>query len=179
MKRVSTNNQNVEINFNDLLIKIQNYDASVKDIIRMKDKNGEPIFSTNNIVGEWSELMICEKFNLTQEIASKEGYDAKDAAGNRYQIKSRFCTTDNARSGQNEFSSIHKNNNGEYPFEYLIMVIFEDSLLQYSAYKINSNDIDDCLLTKKASSNKKIKIRYNKKKFDDLVKIQKMNKYNQ
>ena len=64
--------------------------AAAQAAILAEESNGQKVFSTKNLVGEWAEILCCEKLGLTQEIPSNEGWDATDGAGRRYQIKARM-----------------------------------------------------------------------------------------
>src|SRR5712671_1175595 len=50
------------------------------------------IRTTNNPVADYAELLAARAFGLVLAGRSEAGYDATDAAGNRYQVKARRLT---------------------------------------------------------------------------------------
>lgn len=77
--------------------------------------------SANNPTGDLAEYIFCKAFGWTQEANSQHGYDARDEAGVRYQIKGlRLHRTRKTR----QLSAIRKLD--EKPFDVLAGVIFGD-----------------------------------------------------
>lgn len=65
----------------------------------LSDKGDVKIFSTGNIVGEYAEILVSEKLDMIQEIASCKGYDCSDDKAIKVQVKSRWvgCSNNNGR----------------------------------------------------------------------------------
>jgi hypothetical protein len=61
------------------------------------------IRSKNNPVADYAEHLVCRTFSLTAAEKSTKGYDATDANGKRYEIKSRRYSV---RSKPTRFSAI-------------------------------------------------------------------------
>lgn len=87
--------------------------------------------TANSPLGDYAEWLVAQKLNLTLSGNSTAGYDARDSAGTRYQIKSRRVHSAN-RSRQ--LSPI-RNLDGQH-FDYLIAVIFNDDFSVQQAVKI-------------------------------------------
>lgn len=98
---------------------------------------------SGNLIGTYAEILVCDILNLKMAEKSKKGYDAisKDTKEYKYQIKSRWGKEETSSNGQNEFGSFGKEN-GEFPFNYLVLVFFNKSLLNPTIYMISSKDID-------------------------------------
>lgn len=76
------------------------------------------IRSENNPPGDYGELLFCRAFRWKQTHKSTTGYDAVDASGVRYQIKSRRLTSSNA---SRQLSAIRDSDN--VPFDFLAAVL--------------------------------------------------------
>ena len=81
------------------------------------------LFLTSNIVGEYAELLATSSLGLTKCVASQPGYDAIDANGKTYQIKSRWMNSFGSGSGKEEFGKF-KLTGEEGPIDYLVLVVF-------------------------------------------------------
>lgn len=52
------------------------------------------VIRTNKVVADYGEYIVSKKLNLKLAISSvNKGYDAKDAKGNKYEIKTRKATS--------------------------------------------------------------------------------------
>lgn len=61
--------------------------------------------STNSAISDYAEVLFCRAFGWTRNGNSASGFDATDAAGQRYQIKARRMTD---ASGSRQLSAIRK-----------------------------------------------------------------------
>ena len=71
----------------------------------------------NNPVGDYSEWLICRRFDLDMQANSKASFDAIDDSGIRYQIKSR-----RSESKSVQFSTIR--NLEHKGFDFVIALVF-------------------------------------------------------
>lgn len=62
--------------------------GAVLDELRRRDV----VRSTNSPISDYAEVLFCRAFSWEREGNSASGFDAKDAAGTRYQIKARRIT---------------------------------------------------------------------------------------
>lgn len=92
----------------------------------------------NSPVGDYAEWLVAQTFNLTLCRNSETGYDATDAAGVRYQVKSRWDNSGTQKSFS--FNVIRDLDKGD-PFDYLIAVIFNPDFSVKMAYKISIDDV--------------------------------------
>lgn len=76
--------------------------------------------SANNPIGDLAELLFCRAFGWAREGNSAAGFDARDAAGMRYQIKARRITE---APGSRQLSAIR--NLASDPFDHLAAVLFD------------------------------------------------------
>jgi len=74
----------------------------------------------NNPVGDYAEWLISSKLGLVLLENSQEGFDAVDANGVRYQIKSRRHSRTNKSNQLGVIRNLENN-----PFDYLIAVVFD------------------------------------------------------
>jgi hypothetical protein len=81
------------------------------------------IRSSNNPVADIAERLAAEALNLTLAPAVSQGYDAVDAGGRRYQIKSRRLT---AHNKSRQLGVIRKMELRE--FDFLVAVLFDENL---------------------------------------------------
>lgn len=98
-----------------------------------------------NIVGAYAELLVANKLGLVLENKSNKDYDAESPDGKKYQIKSRWIKKGLGNSGQKEFGPIKYCDSRAYPFDVLILVVFNDDLLSPSIYQIHSESINSLL----------------------------------
>ena len=118
------------------------------------------LLHNSNIIGTYSEILVCAVLGLIKESDSHIGTDAKGADGKTYQIKSRWNKTFLGKNGQNEFGSFAYSTK-KYPFDFLILVYYEGNLLTPKVFKIKSSHIN-LLLGKGAQIKKKrVIFRYN------------------
>ncbi len=112
--------------------------ASIMSKIFNEAYSGEDkIFYTTNIVGEYAELLVCEKLKLKKEIASNPEYDATDSEGRRYQIKSRWMNGLGSGAGKDEFGAF-KPHCDDGPIHYLVLVVFNGNTFEDAhIYSIN------------------------------------------
>ena len=80
------------------------------------------LLHNSNIIGTYSEILVCAVLGLIKESDSHIGTDAKGADGKTYQIKSRWNKTFLGKNGQNEFGSFAYSTK-KYPFDFLILVL--------------------------------------------------------
>ncbi len=85
--------------------------------------------SVNNPAADYAENLCCRALSLKRSPKSTKGYDAKDANGNKYEIKARRLTS---RRLPTRFSAIRKLEHDQ--FDFLIAVLFrEDFSVERSA----------------------------------------------
>ena len=92
----------------------------------------------NSPVGDYAEWLVAQTLGLDLCTNSKAGYDGTDAAGTRYQIKSRWNSMGNKKNFQ--LNVIRDLNKGD-PFDYLIAVIFNPDFSIKAAYKIPVDEV--------------------------------------
>ena len=81
------------------------------------------IAKTNNApLGNYIEHLVCEAFGWRWEKNSNTGYDAEDADGTRYEVKSR---RDTGAAGDRQLSAIRKLE--EIRFAFLIAVLVDEN----------------------------------------------------
>jgi len=113
---------------------LENYYDCVKNLSKM--------IKCSNIVGTYSEILVCDVLGLEKLSDSHIWIDAKGNDGTTYQIKSRWNKSFlQEKGGQNEFGSFAYCENG-YPFNYLILVYYEGDLLKPKVFKIPSSKIN-------------------------------------
>lgn len=96
--------------------------------------------STNNPVGDLSELLFCKTFNWVQEKNSKAGFDAIDVKNDiRYQIKGRRLTPSNK---SRELGAIRKIESNE--FHFLAAILFNSDFSIYKAVIIPHSVVLEC-----------------------------------
>lgn len=79
----------------------------------------EILRTANNPTGDYGEHLFCRAFGWSQEANSKSGFDARDAAGTRIQIKARRL---HRRNPSRQLSAIR--NIEHRPFDILAGVLF-------------------------------------------------------
>ena len=92
--------------------------------------------SYNNPAADIAEWLGSQAFGLTLEAASAKGYDATDATGKRYQIKSRRITAENPSTQlgvMRDLSDAH--------FDYLLAVYFEEDFTVRAAYIVEHDAV--------------------------------------
>jgi hypothetical protein len=96
--------------------------------------------SRNNPTGDYTEWLVTTKLGLTLARNSSKGFDAIDAAGQRYQIKGR-----RAARGQKAplFGTIRDYDSGD--FDFLVAVVFETDWKVRCAVKITHGDLQSFL----------------------------------
>jgi len=85
----------------------------------------------NNPVADYAEWLVAEKLGLSIQTSSTAGFDAIDAKGVRYQIKSRRLSDVNKSRQLGVIRNLKKNE-----FDFLIGVIFDSDFSVLEAYKI-------------------------------------------
>lgn len=96
----------------------------------------EKVFSTSNIVGEFAEILVCERLGYTQNIASKSDYDCLDANEKKVQIKSRLLKS-GRKNGKDRMGDISKSALGK--IDYVIAILFDENFEVQFAFKIAKN----------------------------------------
>lgn len=89
--------------------------GAILDELRIRDV----VRSTNSPISDYAEVLFCRAFGWSREGNSATGFDARDAAGVRYQIKARRLTD---APGSRQLSAI-RNLAGD-PFDQLAAVLF-------------------------------------------------------
>ena len=84
----------------------------------------------NNPVADFAEYLVAQRMNLDLAANSTKGYDALDAKGTRYQIKSRRITNNKSR----QLGVIRNLNQNK--FDYLVGVLFNRNFNILEVYKI-------------------------------------------
>jgi hypothetical protein len=79
--------------------------------------------SNNNPVADYAERIVAMTLGLQLAGKSSRGYDATDAAGTKYQIKSRRITAENS---SRQLGAIR--NLDQQEFDYLIVIFFDHVL---------------------------------------------------
>jgi hypothetical protein len=85
----------------------------------------------NNPVADYAEWLVAEKLGLSIQMSSNAGFDAIDAKGVRYQIKSRRLSDVNKSRQLGVVRNLKKKE-----FDFLIGVIFNSEFSVLEAYKI-------------------------------------------
>ena len=94
--------------------------------------------SSNNPVGDYTEL-LCEKaLSLRTADKSTKGYDATDSRGARYQIKGRRLT----RHSDSRQLGVLRDLNSE-PFDYLVGVLFTEEFRVFRACHLPISQLPD------------------------------------
>lgn len=94
---------------------LSNY-AAILDELRRR----EVVRTANNPLSDFAELLFCRAFGWTIAGNSAAGYDAKDAAGIRFQIKARRITVHNGSRQMSAIRSLDKD-----PFDQLAGVLMD------------------------------------------------------
>jgi hypothetical protein len=100
--------------------------ASVRELLRLHGevmeelRFREVVRTSNNPVGDYAELLFSRAFGWTLEGSSAAGFDAKDEAGLRYQIKARRLTRHN---GSRQLSFLR--GLPDRKFDFLAAVLFD------------------------------------------------------
>ena len=89
------------------------------------------IRSENNPTGDYGELLFCRAFHWSPAPKSTSGYDAVDASGVRFQIKSRRLTSENE---SRQLSAIRGSDTA--PFDVLAAVLFDTNFRIIRAAKV-------------------------------------------
>ena len=76
--------------------------------------------SSNNPLADYTEWLVCRGLSLSQLPGSSTGCDAIDAAGKKYEIKSRRLTKHNASTQLSAIRGLDLQH-----FDYLVGVLFE------------------------------------------------------
>jgi hypothetical protein len=84
----------------------------------------EVIRSSNNPTGDYAELLFARAMEWTLNGNSSADADAVDSAGNRFQIKSRRLTKENASRQLGFMRRLP-----DRPFDYLAAVLFNDRFI--------------------------------------------------
>ena len=84
---------------------------------------------TNNTVGEYAERLVADCLHLDLQTSSTAGYDAVDADGTRYQVKSRRVTAHNPSTQLGDIKDLEG-------FDYLIGVLFNEDFTVRRVLKI-------------------------------------------
>lgn len=93
----------------------------------------------NSPVGDYAEWLVAEKLGFVLEHNSQKGYDAYDPkTGLRYQVKSRWER--GAVSAQSRELNVIRNYD-DNQFDYLIIVIFDESFCVKEAYMLPHNTV--------------------------------------
>jgi len=101
------------------------YDCVLGELQRRKI-----IRSKNNPCADYAELLVVRALGLEVAGKSTKGYDAKDADGKRYEIKSRRITPEN---GARQLGFIRDLNKESQPFDYLVGVLFSSDFSVFRA----------------------------------------------
>ncbi|MDF3415822.1 hypothetical protein HKX54_15220 [Sulfitobacter sp. M57] len=91
-------------------------------------KSSGAVRSSNNPAGDYAETLFCKAFGWEMAGPSIKGYDARDAQGVRYQIKSRRLTETN---GSRQLSALR--NLQDRPFDFLAGVLFSSDYRVFKA----------------------------------------------
>lgn len=83
----------------------------------------------NNPVGDYAEWLCAKFLKAAIETNSKKGYDLKDAAGVRYQVKARM---DEGRRSNRQLSAVRSLS--EHDFDHLIAIFFDSGFDVSEAY---------------------------------------------
>ena len=119
------------------------------------------LLGNSNIVGTYSEKIVCDTLGLTKQPDSHKFTDAKGTDGKTYQIKSRWNKSFlRDKSGQNEFGSFAYCESN-YPFDFLILVYYENDLLHPKVFQIESLNINLLLGDIAQKKNNRVIVRYN------------------
>lgn len=94
------------------------YHGAVMDELRDR----KIVRTGNNPVGDYAELLFARAFDWSLVSNSAAGYDATDAAGLRYQVKSRRMTR---RNSSRQLSALRRL--PERPFDVLAGLIFDET----------------------------------------------------
>jgi hypothetical protein len=84
--------------------------------------------SANSPISDYAEVLFCRAFGWTRAGNSAAGFDATDAAGQRYQIKARRITL---APGARQLSAIR--NLASDPFDHLAAVLFSSDFSVHRA----------------------------------------------
>lgn len=126
-------------------------------------ENLSNMIKNSNIIGTYSEILVCDVLGLEKEPDSRIEIDATGKDGKTYQIKSRWNKPFlYKKRGQNEFGSFDYCEN-EYPFDFLILVYYEDNLLKPKVFKIHSSKINSLIGSGAGRKGKKVIFRYTSK----------------
>lgn len=151
--KYSKDDQEQTIDYKELKQHLMDYCSSVKKLTE--------ILHNANIIGTYSEVIVCEVLGLKKEADSHIYTDAKGADEATYQIKSRWSKSFlYDKNGQNEFGSFKYSEDG-YPFDFLILVYYEDDLFKPKVFKIKSSDINSLFKPVIKQGEKRIVLRYN------------------
>jgi hypothetical protein len=101
--------------------------------------------SYNNPAADIAEWIGSQAFGLKLETASAKGYDAVDATGKRYQIKSRRITPENSSTQLGVMRDLADNH-----FDYLLAVYFEEDFQVRAAYLVGHGAVVEHALFSKA-----------------------------
>jgi len=85
----------------------------------------------NNPVADYAELLVCRALSLKRAGRSTKGYDAEDAAGERYEIKSRR----HSEGARSEVLSPIRDLDGEH-FRHLVVVVFNADYTVERAFRL-------------------------------------------
>jgi len=102
--------------------------ASVRDLLLMQAevlnelRDRQIVRTSNSPLGDYAELLFATAFGWDLRNNSSDGYDAVDAAGMRYQIKSRRITSWNASRQLSALRRLPEAN-----FDILAAVLFDES----------------------------------------------------
>ena len=98
------------------------------------------IRTKNNPTGDYAEKLVKEKLGLMElEKNSTKGYDTKDGAGIKYQIKARRQTPENKSTQLGVIRGLDS-----HEFDYLIGIIFDVEWQVIRAAKIPFMAIQNC-----------------------------------
>ncbi len=125
--------------------------TSTSDLLRqygslMRElRRREVVRSYNNPAADIAEWLGSQAFGLRLETASAKGYDAVDADGKRYQIKSRRITTENPST---QLGVMRDLSDGH--FDYLLAIYFEEDFTVKAAYLVEHGAVVQHALFSKA-----------------------------
>lgn len=151
--KVQKESKNQAVDYKELKSCLTKYCSCIEQLTKL--------LHNSNIVGTYSEILVCNVLGLEKEPDSHIWTDAKGEDGATYQIKSRWNKSFlHEKSGQNEFGSFDYCEN-EYPFNHLILVYYDGDLLKPKVFKIPSSEINLLIGTGARRKGNRVIFRYN------------------
>ncbi len=92
--------------------------------------------SNNNLVADYGELRVAERLSLTLASKSTRGYDATDAGGARYQIKSQRITSERARRQMGAIRNLD-----DHEFDWLVAALFDEDLNLLEMWQLSHSTV--------------------------------------